>query len=154
MKHFWRAMNVSLIVFCAWSGYWAVAPERLNDHGFIRSVVPVGPNYAPISFSSAVVFVMFGISSFVAFRRACLKGSSFYLPSWDRNPFREVGDPLQALVISLIGLVSGTVAATLRFLFGSSLGLGAILFLCAWDIGLLLGAVIGYVIYRPRIVAV
>jgi hypothetical protein len=154
MKYFWRALNISLAVFCAWSGYWAVAPERLHDRGFIRSVVPVGPDYAPIGVSSVVVFVMFGIYSFVTFRRAYRKGSSFRLPSLDRNPFRELGDPLQTLVIPLIALLTGTVAATLRFLFGSSLGLGAILFLWAWDIGLLFGALIAYVVYRPRIVVV
>ena len=154
MKYVWRTLNTALVIFCAWSGYWAVAPERVNDSGFIRSVVPVGPGYPPISFSCLVIFIMFGIYSFVTFRRACRTGSSFRLPSWDRNPFRELSDPLQALVIPLIALLAGTVAATLRFLFGSSLGLGAILFLWAWDIGLLLGALIAYVIYRPRIVAV
>ena len=154
MKQFWRVLNISLVVFCAWSGYWGVAPERLHNRGFIGSGVPMGPDYPPISFSSVVVFVMFGIYSFVTFRRAYRKGSIFRLPSWDRNPFRELGDPLQALVIPLIALLACTVAATLRFLFGSSLGLGAILFLWAWDIGLLLGALFAYVIYRPRIVVV
>jgi hypothetical protein len=136
MKYFWRAVNVSLIAFCAWSGYWAVAPERLHDRGFVQSVVPVGPGYPPISFSWLAIFLMMGIYSFVTFRRACRKGSNFRLPSWDRNPFRELGDPLQALVIPLIALLAGTLAATLRFLFGSSTGLGAILFLWSWDVGL------------------
>jgi hypothetical protein len=154
MKHLWRALNVSLVAFCAWSGYWAVAPERAYDRGFIRSVVPVGPDYPPITFSCLVIFLMFGIYSFVTFRRACHKGSSFRLPSWDRNPFRDVGDPLQALVIGLTALLAGTIAATLRFLFGSSLGLGAIVFLWSWDIGILLGALIAYLLYRPRIVVV
>jgi hypothetical protein len=154
MKHFWRGLNIALIVFCAWSGYWAVEPERANDHGFVRSVVPVGPGYPPITFSCVVIFLMFGIYSFLTFRRAFLQGSTFRFPSLDRNPFRDIGDPLQALVIGLIALFAGTVAATLPFLFGSSLGLGAILFLWVWDIGLLLGALIAYVIYRPRIVVV
>ena len=152
MKHLWRMLNLLLVVFGAWSGYWAVAPERLHDHGFIRSVVPVGPDYAPITFSTVVVSVMFGIYSFVTFRRACRKGSSFRWPSWDRNPFRELSDPLQALVIPLIALLAGTVAATLRFLFGATLGFGAIVFLWSWDISILLGAIVGYVLYRPRIV--
>src|SRR5918996_4194509 len=126
MKHFWRAVNTALVVFCGWSGYWAVARERLDDRGFIRSVVPVGPGYPPISFSCRVIFLMLSIYSFLTFRRACRKGSSFRFPSWDRNPFRELGDPLQALVIPLIALLAGTLAATVRFLFGSTLGLGAI----------------------------
>jgi len=154
MKHFWRAINVSLVVFCAWSGYWAVAPERAYDRGFIRSVVPVGPDYAPIGFSTVIVSVMFAVYSFMTFRRAYRKDISFRFPSWDRNPFRDLGDPLQALVIQLTALLAGTVAATLRFLFGSTLGVGAIVFLWSWDIGLLLGALIAYVIYRPRIVVV
>jgi hypothetical protein len=97
---------------------------------------------------------MLGIYSFVTFRRACHKGSRFRLPSWGRNPFRDVADPLQALVIGLIALLAGTVAATLRFVFGSTLGLGAILFLWSWDVGLLLGALLAYALYRPRIVIV
>ena len=154
MKHFWRVVNTALIGFCAWSGYWAVAPERLQDRGFIRSVVPVGPGYPPIGFSCLVVALMFGIFSFLTFRRACRQGSTFRSPSWDRNPFRELADPLQALVISLVALLAGTVAATLRFLFGPTLGLGAIIFLWSWDLSILVGALIGYAIYRPRIVVV
>ena len=151
MKHFWRAVNIGFVAFCAWSGYWGVAPERAYDH---RSVVPVGPGYAPISFSCVVIFLMCGIYSFVTFRNACLQGSTFRLPSLDRNPFRPLSDPLQALVIPLTALLAATVVATVRFLFGSSLGLGAIVFLCSWDIGILVGALIGYAIYRPRIVVV
>ena len=151
MKHFWRVVNIALVGFCAWSGWWGVAPERAYDH---RSVVPVGPGYAPISFSCIVVFLMFGAYSFLTFRNACLHGSAFRLPSWDRNPFRSLSDPLQALVIPLIALLAATVVATVRFLFGSTLGLGAIVFLCSWDIGALGGALIGYATYRPRIVVV
>ena len=152
MKHFWRALNTALITFCTWSGYWAVAPERLNDRGFIQSIVPIGQGYPPIGFSCLVVFLMFGIYSFLTYRPAWRQGGPFRLPSWDRNPFRVASDPLQALVITLIALGSGTVAATLRFLFGSTLGLGAILFLWSWDIGILVGALIAYALFRPRIV--
>jgi hypothetical protein len=152
MKYFWRVVNVALVAFCGWSGYWAVAPERADDRGFIRSGVPIGPGYPPITFSCLVTFLMFGIYSFVTFRRACAKGSTFRFSSWDRNPFRELGDPLQALVVPLIALLTGTVAATLRFLFGSTLGLGAILFLWSWDVGILVGALIAYALDRPRII--
>jgi hypothetical protein len=154
MKHFWRAVNIAFVGFCAWSGYWGVAPERAYDRGFPRSVVPVGPGYPPISFSCVVIFLMFGFYSFVTFRNACLQGSAFRLPSLDRNPFRPLSDPLQALVIPLTAMLAATVVAAVRFLFGSSLGLGAIAFLCSWDIGAIVGALIGYAIYRPRIVVV
>ena len=152
MKHFWRVLNTALLIFCAWTGYWTVAPERVNDRGFIRSDIPVGPDYPPITFSCLAIFLMLGIFSFVTFRRACRKGSSFRWPGWDRNPFRELSDPIQALVIPLIALLTGTVVATLRFLFGPTLGAGAIIFLWSWDIGIVVGALIAYAIYRPRIV--
>src|SRR5205809_2054860 len=137
MKHFWRTVNIAFVGFCAWSGYWGVAPERAYDRGFARSVVPVGPGYPPISFSCVVISLMFGIYSFVTFRNACLQGSTFRLPSLDRNPFWPLSDPLQALVIPFTALLAATVVATVRFLFGSTLGLGAIVFLCSWDIGIL-----------------
>jgi hypothetical protein len=151
MKHFWRAVNIAFVGFCAWSGYWGVAAERAYDH---RSVVPVGPGYPAISFSCVVIFLMSGIYSFITFRNGCLHGSAFRLPSWDRNPFRTLSDPLQAIGIPLIALVAATVVATVRFLFGSTLGLGDIVFLCSWDIGMFVGALIAYAIYRPRIVVV
>ena len=149
MKHFWRAVNIAFVGFCAWSGYWGVAAERAYDH---RSVVPVGPGYPAVSFSCVVVFLMFGIYSFITFRNGCLHGSAFRLPNWDRNPFRRLSDPLQALVIPLIALLAATLVATVRFLFGATLGLGAIVFLWSGNIGILVGVLIAYAIYRPRIV--
>jgi hypothetical protein len=152
MKYLWRILNAALVILCTWSGYWAVAPERLNDRGFIQSAVPVGPGYPPIGFSCVVIFFFFGICSFLTYRPLWRRGGPFRLPSWDRNPVRAASDPLQGLVITLIALGSGTVAATLRFLFGSTLGLGAILFLWSWDIGILVGALIAYALFRPRVV--
>src|ERR1700736_152659 len=144
MKHFWILVNVLCVAFGAWSGYWAVAPERAYDRGFIQSVVPVGSGYPPIGFSCLVVFLMFAVYSFILIRRACHEEGTFRQPSWARNPFRGRSDPLQAFAFALIVLFAGTFAASLRFLFGATLGLGGILFLWSWDIGILLGALIAY----------
>lgn len=152
VKHFWRTINLILVAVSAWSGYWAIAPERFDRGGFIQSLIPLGPDYPPIWQSSLVVFAITSLSAFVTLWQASRQHRPFRLPSWDRNPFREVSDPLQAIAAATVLVLVGTLVATLRFLFGSSLGVGAVLFLWSADLGLFLGAFLGFVTFRPAIV--
>jgi hypothetical protein len=142
MKYLWRSINLSLILFGAWGGYWAAGPERRQGIG------------DPIWFSCLVMFTALSVSVFITFWRATRKSQVFKRPSFDRLPFREISDPLQSLFIGTLAVLGGGIAATFRLKYGTSGGLGVVMFAWSFPAGLLAGGVLGYAIFRRKMTVV
>ena len=141
MKYLWRSINLSFILFGVWGGYWAAAPERRQDIG------------DPIWFSCLVMFIIISVTVFITFWRATRKSQVFERPSFDRLPFREI-DPLQSLFIGTLAVVGSGIAATCRLKYGTSGGLGVVMFAWSLPAGLLAGGALGYAIFRRKMTIV
>ncbi|MGB2668349.1 MAG: hypothetical protein WAK48_30465 [Candidatus Acidiferrum sp.] len=143
MKNIWYVINIALVALALPGGYDALSPEKLRN-----------TNPEPILWC----FILMGTPLFallaVGFSIQGWKQNNLALPSFDRNPLNWWGDPLQSLFISTCGMVSTAIGAALRHPTFGSVGFWTLAVYVCFVLGLLVGQILVYRIYRENIIAV
>jgi hypothetical protein len=138
LKFLWLIVNVAAIPLGCWTGYAEMAPERLrgtNPDQYLCLAVIIG-------------MPLFVVGMLWTARSRC---SSFRRPSWYRNPFRW-NDPLQALFITTLAMFGWAIGCQIRISGSGSIGFWTVMTYWCIFIGLVIGQVLGYLIFRKRIV--
>jgi hypothetical protein len=140
MKYLWIALNSTLVAVSLWDGYESLTPDRLlhknPDAIFCLAILLTLPVFS-------LGIVEYSIKRW--------KVDRLPRPTWSRNPFNWWGDPLQSLFITtcIMGAMS-IGSATQRPVFGS-VGFWMLAAYCCFTIGLSVGQILVYRIYRERI---
>jgi len=140
MKYFWIMLNSTLVALSFWDGYKSMTPDALRRTNpdavlclIILLIVPV----------FALGIVEFSIRRW--------KVDRLSRPALNRNPFNWWGDPLQSLFISTCLMGATAIgSATQHPIFGS-IGFWTLGVYSSFAIGLLVGQILVYRIYRQRI---
>jgi hypothetical protein len=142
MKNIWYVVNVTLIALALPGGYHSLSPEKLlsknPDAIFCGSILLITPLFSLLSVGYSI-------------RR--WKHTRLARPSFGRNPLNWRHDPLQSLFISMCGAVSMTVGSALRHPTIGSVGFWMVAAYTCFALGLLIGQVLVYRIYRENIIA-
>ncbi|MGB2636614.1 MAG: hypothetical protein WAM58_21980 [Candidatus Acidiferrum sp.] len=142
MKHVWRIVNVGLIMSSLWGGYNSMTPEKLRH---------TNPDvYACIAILVVMPFFALGCVGY-SIRR--WKRDPLSRPSWDRNPMSWWFDPLQSLFVFTCVMAATAIGSALRHPALGSVGFWTVGVYCSFVIGLLLGQILAYRIYREHITA-
>ena len=145
MNKVWNIVNTVLVVLALPGGYNALAPEQLQnknqDAVFCGLILLTLPLFAIGSVE---------YSNWWRGRRGNLARPSFH-----RNPLNWWGDPLQSLFISTCIAVSTTIGSLLRRPHPAigSVGFWMIGMYTSFAVGLVIGQLLIYRIYRRRIIA-
>ncbi len=138
MKYVWLAVNTGFIILAFWTGYGEMAPEKLR-----------GTN--PDQFLCLAVLIMipvFVLGTLWTSRSRC---PSFRRPSWDRNPLRWWTDPLQALFVTTLIMLAWAIGCQLHISGSGTIGFWTVAVYWCIFLGLVIGQVLGYIIFRRRI---
>ena len=142
MKNIWYVVNITLVALALLGGYESQAPERLRHTnpdaivcGLILVVTPL--------------FAMWSVSNSI--RR--WNHNRLARPSLSRNPLNWWHDPLQSLFISMCVMVSTAIGSALRRPTIGSVGFWTLAVFACFALGLLVGQILVYRIYRENIVA-
>jgi len=139
MKHFWVVLNSVLIALALRGGYASLTPDRL------RHANP-GPVLCLIILLITPLFVVLTVT--YSIQR--WKSDPLPRPSLNRNPLSWRRDPLQALFISTSILAAMAIGSAIRQpTFGSVAFWMLGVYFC-FAIGLLVGQILVYRIYRQR----
>ena len=140
MKLIWYIVNVGLVTLGLRSGYVSLEPERLRhtnpDLIFCVSILLVMP-----------LFTLWMV--YYSVRR--WKHDRLARPSWDRNPLNWWHDPLQSLFITTCVAVAMAIGSAFQRPATGSVGFWMFGMYCCIAIGLLVGQVLVYRIYREQI---
>lgn len=148
MKYLWRIVNIGLVMIGLWDGYKTMDSEtlrRTNPDPILCAILLV---IMPL-FALGTVYY----SKYRWDQENKILAHPFKLrkPSWDRNPINWWGDPLQSLFISTCYVGAMAIGASLRHPEISSVGFWAFGVYCSFAIGLLVGQLLAYRIFRERI---
>ena len=140
MKYFWIVLNSALVALSVWGGYSSMTPERLRrtnpDEVLCLIVLLIVPVFA------------LGIVGYSISRR---KVDRLSRPRWNRNPFNWWGDPLQSLFISTCSMGAAAIGSAIERPTFGSVGFWTLGVYSCFVIGLLVGQILVYRIYRQRI---
>ena len=142
MKNVWYAINIALIMLALPGGYKSISPERLRNKNpdliFCGSILLLTP------------LVVLGIVNY-SIRR--WNQSRLGRPSLSRGPLNWWHDPLQSLFISTCVMVSMAVGGALRHPAIGSVGFWMVSTYICIALGLFVGQILVYRIYRSNIIA-
>ena len=138
-KRSWRIFNTLNIGWCLFAGYNLTAPQGV----FYRA----DTDFQYLVLIILVVTTFFSFSLFPPFQGATLR-----YPSWDRSPFDWNRDPLQALFVATVSFFAMALASTYGLSTPEEPGLWTAAALWCFAAGLLLGQIVGYAVFRKRIV--
>jgi hypothetical protein len=140
MKNFWTVLNSTLVALSFWDGYESMTPSRLlhknPDAVFCFTILLLTPAFA---------------LGTVEFSTRGWKVRRFARPSWNRNPFNWWGDPLQSLFISTCIMGAMTLGGAVQHPAFGSVGFWMLGAYTCTAIGLLVGQILVYRIYRECI---
>jgi hypothetical protein len=140
MKNIWYVANTGLVALACSDGWVSMAPERLSR-----------TNPDPIlCVIILIILPLFALWS-VHFSIRHWKHESLARPSFDRNPFNWRHDPLQSLFISSCVTAAMAIGSALRRPSIGSVGFWTFGAYSCSAIGLLIGQVLVYRIYKKRI---
>jgi hypothetical protein len=138
MRFLWRVLNLASVPLGIWTGYGAMAPERLRSTNVEWQ---------------ACIAVFLGFTLFALFvflpRREVL-----HPPGLDRFPLAWGRDPLQTLCFTTLATLGMAIGAQLHISGSGDLGFWMVAAFWSMFAGLLVGQVIGYCLFRDRITAV
>jgi len=140
MKYFWIVLNSTAVALSLLGGYKSMAPERLrhtNPDAFACLAVLIG---MPVF---AILSVGYSIDRW--------EKSPLQRPSWNRNPFNWWGDPLQSLFISTLIMAATALGSALKRPTFGSIGFWTMGVYICFVVGLLLGQIFAYRIFRKHI---
>jgi hypothetical protein len=150
MKLIWILTNIAYLLLAVWGGYRSMSPERLAHTnpepilcGILLIVMPVfalWTVYYSIQRSRTNVVMPYALPRPFTLRR----------PSWQRNPANWWGDPLQSLFVTTCFIVGVLFGAALRRPGPAigSVGFWTLGVYCSLAIGLLIGQLLVYRVYR------
>jgi hypothetical protein len=142
MKYFWAVLNSALVALGLWGGYNSTKPENLrhtNPDPILCLVV-------------LLIMPLFALGSVrYAIRR--WKEDSLQRPSWTRNPLNWWGDPLQSLFVSTCFMGAMTMGSSVRHPAFRSVGFWTLGVYACIVVGLSVGQILVYRIYRQHIAA-
>ncbi|SRR6266403_3798518 len=140
MKYFWIILNLMLVALGFWGGYKSMAPDRLN-HTNADAVACLVILLAMPLF--AVMSVGYSIRRW--------KSDQLSRPSWSRIPLNWWRDPLQSLSIMMCIMAAMAIGAALQHPALGSVGFWTLGVYACFAIGLFVGQILVYRIYRQRI---
>jgi len=137
-RPFWRLVNTFLVLYAPWTGYSRMSPSMLQrtnpDVFYCLTIVVTMP---------LLVLGTLAIS----------RSTQFLKPSWDRSPLLLWSDPLQSFFVGTCVSLGVVLGSALRLPQVGTLGFWTLLSFLSVFIGLLIGQVIAYWVYRHRITA-
>jgi hypothetical protein len=142
MKNVWYIVNIAVVVLGLRGGYISTAPEQLrymNPDSVLCGVLLV---VAPLF---AVGCVNYSIRRW--------SRDKLCRPSFDRNPLNWWHDPLQSLFVSTCFMATMTLGAALRRPAIGSPAFWTFGTYACLAVGLLIGQIVVYRIYRQNIIA-
>jgi hypothetical protein len=140
MRYFWIILNSIAVLLALRGGYASLTPDKLrhtNPEPLLCLLVLLGmPVFAILSVGYSL-------------RRS----KTALLPrlSWTRNPFNWWGDPLQSLFMSTCIMAATAIGSAIQRPVFGSVGFWTLGVYCCFTIGLLVGQVLVYRIFRQRI---
>lgn len=141
MKQFWFVLNLTLIALALRRGYLSLTPDKL------RHTNP-GPILCLILLLLLPLFAIWTVS--YSIRR--WKADPLPRPSWFRNPLRLWRrDPLQALFISTCIMAAMAMGSAVQRPAFGSVGFWTLGVYVSISVGLFVGQILVYRIYRERI---
>jgi hypothetical protein len=142
MKNIWYVINVALVALALLGGYESLAPERLRH---------TNPDAIACGLI-LLVMQLFAIGS-VSYSIRRWNHSRLARPSLSRNPLNWWHDPLQSLFISTCTMVSMAIGSALRHPAIGSVGFWTLGVYSCFALGLLVGQILVYLVYRENIIA-
>ena len=139
-KNLWTFLNFNLVGLGLLGGYNSMSPQRLSH-----------TNPDPILCLVALLMMPLFTFGSVAYSIRRWKREALNRPSWTRNPFNWWGDPLQSLFVFTCIVGAMSVGSAVRHPAFGSVGFWMLGVYCCITIGLLLGQILVYRIYRERI---
>jgi hypothetical protein len=142
MKNIWYVINIALVALALLGGYNSLSPERLrhtNPDPILCGII-------------LLVMPLFAIGS-VSYSIRRWNHNRLARPSLSRNPLNWWRDPLQPLFISTCIMVSTAIGSALRHPTIGSVGFWTLAVYVCFALGLLVGQVLVYRIYRANITA-
>jgi hypothetical protein len=140
MKYFWIVLNSTLIALAFRGGYTSMTPDRLRHTNpepvLCLIVLLIMPLFTVLS-------VMYSIQRW--------KTDPLFRPSWDRNPLNWWHDPLQSLFVFTCVMAAMAIGSAVQHPAFGSVGFWTFGVYCCFTIGLLIGQILVYRIYRERI---
>lgn len=143
MKTIWYIVNTGCVMWALWGGYRSTAPDRLQH---------ANPDLR-LCFVLLLIMPLFSLGIvYYSIRR--WRQDTVQRPSWHRNPINWWGDPLQALFISTCFVASMAIGAALRHPAIGSVGFWMLGVYYSVGIGLLIGQLLVYRVFRRHILDV
>jgi hypothetical protein len=139
MKPIWNILNIGLLTLGFWGGY------RSTEPGSLRHANPDPVLWLVI----LLIMPLFSIGSVYYSTRRWRNILS--RPSWDRNPVNWWPDPLQSLFFSMCFMATMAIGAALRRPAIDSVGFRMVGIYGSTAIGLVVGQLLVYRIYRRHI---
>jgi tellurite resistance protein TehA-like permease len=139
-KYLWALLNCTLVVLALWGGYNSMAPERLShtNPGLILCLVVL------------LIMPLFAVGS-VRYAVRHWNRDRLNRPSWTRNPLNWWGDPLQSLFVSTCIMSAMAIGSSVQHPAFGSVGFWTMGVYSCFAVGLLVGQILAYRIYRQRI---
>jgi len=142
MKNIWYVINIALVALALPGGYSSLSPEKLRN---------TNPD-AIVCGLILLVMPLLAIGS-VGYSIRRWNHSRLARPSLSRNPLNWWHDPLQSLFISTCIMVSTAIGSALRRPTIGSVGFWTLAVYACFALGLLIGQILVYRIYRENIIA-
>jgi len=139
-RYFWITLNSVLIALAFRGGYVSLTPDRLHH-----------TNPGPILCSIILLITPAFVVWTVAYSIRRWKSDPLLRPSWSRNPLNWWRDPLQALFISTCIMTAMAIGSVLQRPTFGSVGFWTLGVYGCFAIGLFVGQILVYRIYRQRI---
>jgi hypothetical protein len=139
-SNLWGVVNLVLIADAFREGYLSLTPDRL------RRTNP-DPVLCLIILLAIPLFALWAVT--YSIKR--WKADPLPRPSWNRNPLRWWRDPLQALLVSTCIAAATAIGSAVRQPTFGSVGFWTLGVYACFTIGLFVGQILVYRIYRQRI---
>jgi hypothetical protein len=142
MKNVWYVINIALVALALPAGYNSLSSQKLrttNPDAILCGVI-------------LLVMPLFAIGS-VGYSIRRWNHSRLARPSLSRNPLNWWHDPLQSLFISTCIMVSMAIGSALRCPTIGSVGFRTLAVYVCFALGLLVGQILVYRLYRENIIA-
>jgi hypothetical protein len=142
MKNIWYVINIALVTLALWFGYSSLSPEKLRHTN-------------PDAISCGAILLVMPLFAIGSVDYSIRRWNHYRLarPSLGRYPGNWWHDPLQCLFISTCGMASMAIGSALRRPTIGSVGFWTFAVYACIALGLLVGQVLVYRIYRENIIA-